>query len=37
MKNFNELDVIPLKPDMGDMLDLDPDVFMILKDKKARK
>ena len=36
MKNQNELNVIPLKPDMGDMLDLDPESQQILNEKKAR-
>ena len=36
MKNQNELSVIPLKPDMGDMLDLDPESQQILNEKKAR-
>ena len=36
MKNQNELNVIPLKPDMGDMLHLDPESQQILNEKKAR-
>jgi hypothetical protein len=36
MKNQNELNVIPLKPDMSDMLDLDPESQQILNGKKAR-
>lgn len=36
MKIQNELNVIPMKPDMGDILDIDPESQEILNEKKAR-
>ena len=37
MKSFENFDFVTKKPDMGDLIDVDPEVEDILKEKQARK